>query len=155
MKQPLHVKGVQYAQHAHVDLKQPKQHPTMCVCAAQNSSLLMCGRVSSGRAYLVHSLTASTDSTSISSFCKRYFQHCLPMSLHMFGAETGQGPHLIMECVYVTIWTEHFQTGALGLAVPSLGPSRPPESPFLALYLSEFFSLKCHEEFCVRQARQF
>ena len=64
--------------------------------------------------------------TSISSFYGRYFWNFLQMSLHLFSTAYGFNRtrrHLIMEGVYMTIWTEHFRTSGLGVVIPCLNLS--------------------------------
>ena len=68
------------------------------------------GSIAGGAVYSAHtSYRLDSAPTSISSFYRRYFLNCLSMSLHLFDAVfrfIRTGCHLIMEGVYVTIWTE-------------------------------------------------
>ncbi|GFQ75257.1 hypothetical protein TNCT_231121 [Trichonephila clavata] len=89
MKQPFHVKGVQYAQHAHAGLKQPTQHPTMC-----RTTKLSCGV-----GYCGGEFTLPIRLTTTSSFYKRYFRSCLPMPLYLFGPQQDGASSHYGRCV--------------------------------------------------------
>ena len=100
-------------------------------CTAWPLSIQQCFSVNvwasivGGSLFVPYILPPRLTLTSISSFYRRYFWNCLRMSLHLFSTGLSNGfnrtrRHLIMEGVYMTIWTEHFRTGGLGVVIPCL-----------------------------------
>ena len=95
--------------------------------------------------------------TSTLFFCTRYFRNCLPISQPRFGPECAfkrTGSSLIMEGVYMTIWTI-FPNKWIG-NVDGNGSSHRLIS-WIPWFISSgiIFPLEFHEEPCLWHARQF